>query len=132
MGAPISVPGDPRPLPRPTSLEQVACLDPLNCQASQMARTWQGLFSLKLDTRALESRGEPRSGVYWELPRQRKVALISISGPYGVNRRNMISVTEHECKSHRQSNKAPETPTHKSNTICMKTTCINYKLHHKN
>lgn len=43
--------------------------------------------------------GEPRSGVYHELPGGREKAFIFISGPYGVNRRNMILVTEHECKS---------------------------------
>lgn len=108
-------------------------LHPLMCQGFPHSQGTAGPLSAKAGCEALRSRGEPRSGVCREgVAGQREVALIFISAPYGVNRRNTILVTEHECKSHRQSNKAPETPTHKSNTICMKTTCINYKLHHKN
>lgn len=92
----------------------------------------RGLFLPKLGSGADESRGVLQIGVYWGRAWRREAALIFILGPSGVNRRNMILVTEHECKSHLRSNKAPENPTHKSNTICMKTTCINYKLHHKN
>lgn len=44
----------------------------------------------------------------------------------------MIFVTVHECKSYRLGNKAPETLTHESNTVRMKTACKRYKLHRKN
>ena len=124
---------DPRPLPRHSRLEQAVCLDPLMCQPFPDRQGTAGPCSAKAKCQALGSCGELRYGVYQEGGAWAKgVALIFISGPYGVNRRNMILVTERECKSHRQSNKALETPTHKSNTICMKTTCINYKSHHKN
>lgn len=131
--APICPPGDPRPLFRGAQPEPAACLDPL---ASRMATTRRGLLppsSLRViwSSRLWVLGGSAAGGLH-QRPGRREAAFIFIAGPYGVNRRNMIFVTQHECKSHRLSHKAPETSPHKSNTICMKTTCIHHKLHHKN
>lgn len=91
------------------------------CWGSEVAGLW-----------VLRWGGVPWPGLYWEWPGPREAAFIFVSGPYGINRRNTIFVTKHECKSHRLSNKAPETSPYESNTICTTTTCIHHKLHHEN
>lgn len=56
----------------------------------------------------------------------------SSASPSAAAARAMRPASGRECKSRRRRHKAPGTLTHKSNTICTKTTCMNYKLHHKN
>lgn len=129
--APLSVPGAPRPLLKRAQPEHVACWAPADRHgAAQSPSATLGAGHLGSPDSGVQ--GESRPGVYLERPERREATFIFISGPYGANRRNMIFVTEHECKSQRLSNEAPETSTRQSNAICTETTCIYYKLHHKN